>query len=94
MMVDEVVTFHDAHTYLGTELHVCGSLTTDDGTQIKLDNTNYTVFAAMLRSSYLWHPRKYAYAARQRGKGRKVAGQWTPPDHRYTACMDSPVSSQ
>lgn len=48
VMVDEVVALHEAHAYLGTELHVCGSLTTDDGTQMRLENTDDAVFAAVL----------------------------------------------
>ena len=48
VVVDEVIALHDAHAYLGTELHVCGSLATDDGTQMRLEDTDDAVFAAVL----------------------------------------------
>ena len=48
MVVDEVVALDDAYAYLGTELHVCGSLATDNGTYMGLEDTDYAVFAAVL----------------------------------------------
>ena len=48
VVVDEVVALHDAHAYLGTELHACGSLATDNGTHMGPEDADYAVFAAVL----------------------------------------------
>ena len=48
VVVDEVIALDDAYAYLGTELHVCGSLATDNGTYMGLEDTDYAVFAAVL----------------------------------------------
>ena len=40
VVVDEVIALDDAYAYLGTELHVCGSLATGNGTYMGLEDTD------------------------------------------------------
>lgn len=48
VVVDEVITLYDADTDLGTELHICSSLSPDNGAYMGLEDAHYPVFAAML----------------------------------------------
>ena len=48
VMVDEVIALYDADTDLGTELHSCRSLSTDNGAYMGLEDAHDSVFAVML----------------------------------------------
>ncbi len=48
VVVDEVVTLYDADTDLRTELHICGSLSPDNGAYMGLEDAYDPILAAML----------------------------------------------
>ena len=48
VVVDEVVALYDADTDLGTKLHICRGLSSDDGAYMGLEDAHNPVFAAML----------------------------------------------
>ena len=47
VMVDEVVPPDDAHAYLGSELHLCGGFSPDDGAHMGLEDADDAVFASV-----------------------------------------------